>query len=415
DICYSTYPQHLVLHPGAYLICVDGISAGVFENIPQQYGALPVIDYSEQLIIPGLSDLHVHAPQYTYRGLGMDMELLEWLDTYAFPEESKYQNMIYAEKAYSMFVHDLKYSATTRFCAFATIHTPATLKLMQMLEKSGLRGYVGKVNMDRNSPDYYIEESADASLEATVHWAEQASELCRYVKPIVTPRFTPSCSDELMEKLGELADRKGLRVQSHLSENQDEIRWVQELCPWSDGYIDTYQRSGLISVGRPSLMAHCVYSDERELQVMKANDVFAVHCPQCNMNIASGMALVRRWLDMGMNMGLGTDVAGGATLSIFRTMMEARQVSKMVWRLMDQSLKPLTLEEIFWMGTKGGGSFFDNVGSFEPGYEVDALVLDETRMHHPQELDVRQRLERYICLSESQDIQHKFVAGNCIF
>ena len=415
DICYSEDAQYLKVCPDGFLVSVDGVSAGVFPAIPGEYAQLPVLDYSGRLIIPGLCDLHVHAPQYAYRGLGMDMELLEWLDTYAFPEEAKYADMDYAREAYGYFVHDLKYSPTTRFCAFATIHEAATLQLMQMLEKSGLRGYVGKVNMDRNSPDYYIEDGAETSLADTVHWVEQASELYQNVKPIVTPRFTPSCSDELMMKLGELADRKGLRVQSHLSENQDEIRWVQELCSWSDGYIDNYQRPGVISAGRPSLMAHCVYSDKRELQVMKANDVFAVHCPQCNMNIASGIAPVRRWMDMGVQMGLGTDVAGGATLSIFRTMMEARQVSKLVWRLTDQSLHPLTLEEIFWMGTKGGGAFFGKVGSFEPGYEVDVLVLDEGRIPHPQTLDIRQRLERYICLSESQDIRHKFVAGKCIF
>ena len=149
--------------------------------------------------------------------------------------------------------------------------------------------------------------------------------------------------------------------------------------------------------------------------MMKDNDTYAIHCPQCNMNIASGITPVRKWLDIGVHMGLGSDVAGGATLSIFRTMMEARQVSKLVWRLLDQNLKPLTLEEIFWMGTKAGGSFFGKVGSFEPGYELDALVLDESRMPHPQALTLRQRLERYICLSENGDLLHKYVSGNKIF
>lgn len=415
DICYSEDAQHLKIYPDGFLICEEGISTGVFGEIPEEYEGFQLLDYSGQLIIPGLCDLHVHAPQYAYRGLGMDMELLEWLDTYAFPEEAKYADMDYAREAYGYFVHDLKYSPTTRFCAFATIHEAATLQLMQMLEETGLRGYVGKVNMDRNSPDYYRESSPEASIKATVRWIEQAGKYCQNVKPVITPRFTPSCSDELMQELGGLASETHLRVQSHLSENLSEIEWVKELCPWSDNYMDTYVKPGLVAPGRPSLMAHCVYSDEKELQLMKDNDVFAVHCPQCNMNIASGIAPVRRWMDMGVQMGLGTDVAGGATLSIFRTMMEARQVSKLVWRLTDQSLHPLTLEEIFWMGTKGGGAFFGKVGSFEPGYEVDVLVLDEGRIPHPQTLDIRQRLERYICLSESQDIRHKFVAGKCIF
>lgn len=414
DICYSEKQDTLQLYEDAYLICEEGRSVGVFKEIPEQYQHFEQMDYTGHMIVPGLSDLHVHAPQYAYRGLGMDMELLEWLETYAFPEESGYKEMAYAEKAYGMFVHDLTYSPTTRFCAFATIHTPATLKLMELLEQSGLKGYVGKVNMDRNSPDYYCETSAKASLQATKEWLSQAEKF-ENVRPVITPRFTPSCSDVLMAGLGEVAEKGHYPVQSHLSENLSEIDWVKALCPDAENYMDTYRKAGLTAAGRKSIMAHCVYSDEQELQMMKDNDTYAVHCPQCNMNIASGIAPVRKWLDMGVQTGLGTDVAGGATLSIFRTMMEARQVSKLVWRLMDQNLKPLTLEEIFWMGTKAGGSFFGKVGSFEKGYELDALVLDESRLPHPQELTLRQRLERYICLSESQDILHKFVSGNQIF
>lgn len=415
DICYSLDAQHLATRENGYLVCVDGESQGVFEEIPENFKALPLYDYSGQMIVPGLSDLHIHASQYTYRGLGLDLELLEWLNSYAFPEEAKYARMSYAGEAYDYFVHDLKYSPTTRFCAFATIHTPATLMLMEKLEKAGLYGYVGKVNMDRNSPDYYCEADAQQSLEATRDWVAQAGERCQNVKPILTPRFTPSCTDELMGSLGRLAEEQQLPVQSHLSENLSEIEWVKALCPWSENYIDTYKRPGLIGSGQPSIMAHCVHADEKEMQVMKENQVFLAHCPQCNMNIASGIAPVRRWLDMGLHVGLGTDVAGGATLSIFRTMMEAMQVSKLVWRLKDQDLKPLTVEEIFWLGTKGGGAFFGKVGSFEKGYALDALVLDEKRLPHPQVLNLKQRLERYICLSQEQDICHKFIAGSQIF
>lgn len=415
DICYSLDERHLAVHENAYLVCLDGRSAGVYDAVPRQYKELEICDYTGQLIVPGLSDLHVHAPQYTYRGLGMDLELLEWLDTYAFPEESKYCDMDYAKEAYAMFVHDMKYSPTTRFCTFATLHTPATLELMRQLEEAGLYGYVGKVNMDRNSPDYYCEADASESAAETIKWIEQSSARFEHVRPIITPRFTPSCSDELMEVLGRLAADNRLPVQSHLSENLSEIQWVKALCPWSESYIDTYKRPGLIGGGRPSIMAHCVHSDEREMQVMKENGVFLAHCPQCNMNIASGIAPVRKWMEMGLNVGLGTDVAGGATLSIFRTMMEAMQVSKLVWRLVDQKLEPLTVEEIFYLGTKGGGSFFGKVGSFEAGYEFDALVLDEKRLPHPQTLNLKQRLERYICLSESADISHKYVAGRRLF
>ena len=118
-------------------------------------------DCGNALILPGLVDLHLHAPQYAFTGLGMDMELLEWLDTRTFPEEGKYGDMAYAEKAYGIFTEDLKNSATTRACIFATRHVPATILLMDMLEGSGLKTMVGKVNMDRNAPDYLCEESAE--------------------------------------------------------------------------------------------------------------------------------------------------------------------------------------------------------------------------------------------------------------
>ena len=129
---------------------MEGISKGVFLQLPEKYKGLPVKDHGNALILPGMTDLHVHAPQYTFRGMGMDLELLEWLETHTFPEESRYQELDYAEKAYGIFTDDLKRSATTRAVVFATIHGPATRLLMDKLEASGLKTYVGKVNMDRN-------------------------------------------------------------------------------------------------------------------------------------------------------------------------------------------------------------------------------------------------------------------------
>jgi len=415
DIIYSESLTELKLCPDSYLVCTDGICRGVFERIPEEYAGLETVDDSGSLVVPGLSDLHLHAPQYSFRGMGMDLELLDWLNTYAFPEESSFKDREYAGKAYSIFAGDLEKSPTTRACIFATIHPEATMMLMEMLEKTGLRGFVGKVNMDRNSPDYYVEKSAEDSLSATVRWLRDSREQFRNFQPVITPRFTISCSDDLMNMLGLAAREFNVRVQSHLSENRSETALVKELCPWAGHYIDTYKRPGLIGGSMPSVMAHCVYSDEYELQVMRDNGVFLAHCPQCNMNLASGLAPVRRWLDMGLNVGLGTDVAGGATLSIFRTMMEAMQTSRMVWRYIDSSLKPLTMEEVFFLGTKGGGAFFGKTGSFESGYSADLLVLDESGMRHPQPLSLRQRLERFISLSSSTDIKHKYVQGRQLF
>lgn len=409
-------PSEFSVYPNHYLIAEDGIIEGLYDVLPEKYAGVPVQDYGDRMIMPGCVDLHVHAPQYSYRGLGMDMELLEWLETNTFPEESKMKDINYAKKSYSIFVENLRKSATTRACIFATVHREATLLLMDMLENAGLCTMTGKVNMDRNCPDYIREASADASAKETIQWVEDV--LNRHYKntyPILTPRFTPSCTDELMTKLKEIQTKYDLPLQSHLSENPGEIEWVRELCPTSEYYGDAYAMFGLFGNDCKTVMAHCVYSDEREIRRMKDNGVFIAHCPESNMNIASGIAPVRTYLEEGMHVGLGSDVAGGATENMFTAMAHAIQASKLRWRLADQSLKPLTAPEAFYMATKGGGAFFGKVGSFEPGYELDAVVLDDSRLKHPQELTLDKRFERLIYMADDREIHAKYVRGSQLF
>lgn len=410
NIYYSTSKDNIEMIENGYLICENGKSVGAFNLIPSQYSNFKLIDYTNHAIIPGLIDLHAHAPQYAFRGLGMDMELLDWLNTNAFPEESKFINLDYARKAYSYFVNDLKNSATTRACIFATLHTDATILLMQELEKTNLITYVGKVNMDRNSPDYLIEKDSYTSANETIRFIE-ATKNFACTKPIITPRFIPTCTDELMHKLKEIQVEYNLPMQSHLSENFGEIAWVQELCPSSKFYGDAYNNFGLFGDDVLTIMAHCVHSNDEEIALMKQNNVFVAHCPQSNTNLSSGIAPVRKYLDNNLKVGLGSDIAGGSALSIFRAMVDAIQASKLRWRLVDDTQKPLTAKEAFYLATKGGGEFFGKVGSFEAGYEFDAVVIDDNAIKHPQELDLMQRLERVLYLSDDSHIVDKFVCG----
>ena len=412
NIVYSKNKDELRILKDHYLISESGLVKGVFEKVPPEYAQVSVSDYGECLIIPGLTDLHVHAPQYTFRAMGMDMELLEWLETNTFPEEAKYQDLEYARRAYRIFTDNLKRSATTRACIFGTIHRDATLLLMDQLEQSGLVTYVGKVNMDRNCPDYLREESAEESGIQTVEWIKDVlHKKYQNTMPILTPRFTPSCSDELLENLKKIQMYYQIPVQSHLSENPGEIAWVKELCPWSEFYGDAYDRFGLFGADCKTVMAHCVYSGKEERQRMKENGVFIAHCPESNMNLSSGVAPVRTFLKEGLHVGIGSDVAGGSTENLFKAMALAIQASKLRWRMQDDSLKPLTLEEVFYIATKGGGEFFGNVGSFEPGFELDAVVLNDTRIVHSQNLDVRARLERMIYLADEREVRAKYVRG----
>ena len=153
----------------------------------------------------------------------------------------------------------------------------------------------------------------------------------------------------------------------------------------------------------------------KERARMKENGVFIAHCPESNMNLASGVAPVRSFLEEGLHVGLGSDLAGGSTENIFTAMAHAIQASKLRWRLQDDSLKPLTAPEAFHMATKGGGEFFGKVGSFEAGYEMDAVVLDDSRLAHPQDMTVQQRLERMIYFSDDREVYAKYVAGEKLF
>lgn len=411
NIVYSKDQNELDICEHGYLVCREGKVEGVYQTLPFRLGGNPIHDHGDCLIIPGLVDLHIHAPQYSFRGLGMDMELLEWLETNTFPEEAKYESPEYARKAYQIFADNMRKSATTRACIFGTVHRQATLLLMDLMEKTGLDTMIGKVNMDRNCPDYIIEETEESAGE-TLEWIKDVlHRKYKNTRPILTPRFTPSCTDELMEELKKLQMRYGLPLQSHLSENPGEIAWVKELCPWAEFYGDAYDRFGLFGADCPTVMAHCVYSGEQEIERMKENGVFIAHCPESNMNVSSGIAPVRTFLEQGLHVGIGSDVAGGSTENLFRAMAHAVQSSKLRWRLKDESLEALTAEEVFYMATKGGGAFFGKVGSFEKGYEFDAVVLDDTRLKHPQPLDVRSRLERMIYLADEREIRAKYVKG----
>lgn len=409
NVCYNTTPQEVRCVPGGYAVCVDGVSAGVFEELPERYAGLPVVECEDQLVIPGMSDIHLHAPQYAFRGTGMDLELLDWLNTYTFPEEAHYADLGYAEKAYSIFSDDLRKSATTRAVVFGTLHVEGTELLMDKLEATGLSTYVGKVNMDRNGGEN-LEEDTARSVADTLRWLDEVDGRYERTRPIITPRFTPSVTDELMAELAKIAHERDLPVQSHLSENPSECGWVKELCPWSSCYGDAYDHFGML--GARTVMAHCVYSDETETELLRRTGTYVAHCPQSNAQLSSGIAPIRRYLELGMNVGLGTDVAGGANLSMFRCMADAVAVSKLRWRLVDEGLAALTTQEALWLATVGGGSFFGKVGSFEEGYEFDALVLDDSNIRAPREMSVWERLERYVYLAEEGGrLTRKYVAG----
>ena len=421
NICQTVTPTELDLHENAYAVCIDGRSKGIFDRLPEEYAGLPLYDYGDALIFPGMVDLHVHAPQYAFRGMCMDLELMDWLNQYTFPEEEKYEDLAYAGKAYGMFVDALKKGATTRACIFATRHRPATELLMKLMEESGLISFVGKVNMDREASEALTEESAQVSADTTVEWINAVKDKFQNTRPILTPRFIPCCTDQLMEKLRQIQMACGIPVQSHLSESKGEIDFVKFLHPDDPFYGDVYNDYDLfgknddIDTDVRTVMAHCVWSTAEEVSLMHKNGVFVAHCPASNMNLTSGIAPIRKYLDLGLNIGLGSDIAGGHSDSIFRAITDAIQVSKMYFRMVDESVRPLIFPEAFYLATMGGGAFFGKVGCFEEGYEFDAVVLDDSVLPHPQSLNLAQRMERAVYLGlDEKNITAKYAAGKKI-
>lgn len=374
-----------------------------------------IVDYSGNLIIPGFVDTHTHAPQINNMGLGYDRQLLQWLEKYTFPEEAKYEDAQYAEKSYKRFVEKLADNGITSSVIFGSIYKDTTISLAQMLEKKGLRAYIGKVNMDRNSPKFYREETAK-SLENTMDYIEKLSDF-KNVKPIITPRFVPSCTDKLMEGLGKLAQKYDLKIQSHLSENKEEIDWVKSLHKDCKSYYDVYEKYGLIREDVNTVMAHCVWLTEEEKKKMIDNKIMVSHCPHSNGNVASGIAPISDMLSMGFKIGLGSDISGGNEMFMGRIISLAAMFSKMYFVHIDKNSKPLSTSQLFYMATKGGGEFFDSfgkVGSFEKGYKADFLVVKDDNLSDANMRTVEERLERFLYTGERTNIEKVYINGKII-
>lgn len=387
-----------------HILLIDqGKIAGIFPKVPDEWKHLPLRDYSDHIIIPSFMDLHIHAPQYIQRGLGMDMELIDWLNLYTFPAEEAFSDPALAETIYRHFAKDLYRQGTLRASVFSTVHLESTRVLARCLEREGLRASVGKVNMDRNSSPGLCEDTTQ-SLKDTQAFVEEFRDNPR-IEAIITPRFAPSCSPELMKGLSEIAGKYSLPVQSHISENLQEIDWVQELFPHSKDYTDAYDRCGMLDAPR-TLMAHGIYLKERECERLKERGTRLIHCPEANLNLASGIMPVTRLLDWGLEMGLGSDVGGGQSMAMNQVIVRAVQSSKILSRLQPGNRK-LLLSEAFFLATAGNGKFYGNCGFFSEGLDFSALVIEDP-LGEEQGLEPLERLQRYLYSGDDRNIVERF-------
>jgi guanine deaminase len=272
--------------------------------------------------------------------------------------------------------------------------------------------FVGKVNMDQNAPDD-LRETSDGAFNDSETFCRTLAGRSR-VRPILTPRFAPSCTEELMKKLGHLSRRLNLPVQSHLSETLSEAQWVSKLFPDSRSYTHVYDDCGLL--GPASLMAHAVFLSDREIDLIVERTATLVHCPSANINLSSGIMPLGRYLDRDINLGLGSDVGAGHTLAMYRVVVQAVQSAKLLRILRpEENHRAVNLSEAFYLATMGNGKFFNRqgwgpCGAFEPGMSFDALSIDMGLPEAVQLSPVAQ-LERFLYAGDDRHIKKRILAG----
>lgn len=328
---------------------------------------------------PGFIDTHTHAPQHPNTGLFGKTTLLDWLQTYTFPMESSFSTLSTAKRIYQNFVSRTLSHGTTTCAYYATIHVPATNLLADICLKRGQRALVGRVCMNSDlSPEYYRDGSTETSLndsKASIDYIRSIDPNGEIVKPIVTPRFAPSCTADCLSAMGKLAKDTDSHIQTHISENSGEIALVKELFPKSKSYADVYDTHGLLTP--KTILAHCVHLSPEERKTILERKSKISHCPASNTAITSGCAPIRELLDEGHTIGLGTDVSGGFHPSILENVRQSIWVSRHL-ALQTSDAAKLSTEEALYLSTRGGAAVVgleDKVGGFEVGKEWDAQMI----------------------------------------
>jgi guanine deaminase len=321
----------------------------------------------ESLISPGFIDTHLHAPQLEMIG-SYGGHLLEWLNRYTFPTEAKFADPDHARRVAKALFSELLRNGTLCALIFSTIHAEATDIFFEEAERSGFRGIIGKTMMDRNAPEFLLErtrDSYDQSRALLQKWHNRG--LLRYA---VTPRFAPTSTPELLEAAGALKEEfPDAYVQTHISENKNEVQWVHELFPEAE-YADVYDEYGLLS--DRTILAHGVHLTEEELDLLHRRSARIAHCPNSNLFLGSGLFRLHHVLEAGVIVGLGTDIGAGTTPSMFTAMADAYKVQQ----VQGVSLSPYHL---WYMATLGGAralSLDAETGSLERGKSADFLILD---------------------------------------
>lgn len=407
NVIYSKSKDVLIIKENSYILVTDGVVKEICNQLPYEFPKENIIDFGNKLIIPGFCDMHVHAPQFLQRGIGMDRELLDWLNTYTYPNEAKFNSKDHARMVYTLFVDELLRQGTLHVNCFPSIHYEASEILFDILEQRGLFAFTGKLNMDQNSPEYYIEDTEQSIID-TERFVKQHDKSGN-VKAAIVPRFTITCSEKLLAGLGSLSERYEAPVHSHMCEAVNEMKVVKELFPKYKNGAEIFYKNNLLGQ-RPTIMAHCIFMDDDVLKLMKNPNCMAVHCPDATANInAGGIMPVKKLLKMGINLAIGSDIGSGASLSIARGIASTIEHSK-IRNMFDPQWEAVNLTEAFYMATRSGGRYFKNVGAFEEGYCFNALVIDDSNMYS-EDITPLERLERFCYVGDDRNIYMRYIMG----
>lgn len=408
DIIYSLNRDEIVVHEDSYITVCDGFVSSIDKVKPEKYDEY--LDYGKGLIIPAFSDLHIHGSQYAQRGFGMDKLLFDWLNDYTFPQESNFKSLDYAKTMYDQLVRDLIKHGTFHAAIFTTIHYDASDYLFKLMDSKGLYGFIGKVNMDMNSPEFLCEDTQTSLLETEKFVKEHL--YSKTVKPILTPRFAPTCTEELLAGLGKIAHKYHVGLQTHLVESKAEAQFAIDTHPMYSTDSEIYLNHGLLDNG-PVIFAHVIFPTEREIELLNKYNCITVHCPDSTNNVIAGIMPVDTMQKQGIRISLGSDIGGGQDVAVYRQAASAVRISKLKEFYEPENNKTILFKNAFYMATKEGGSIFDRVGSLEPGYRFNALVIDHVE-NDGMHITPLEKLECFCYRGDDRNIIDRFLDGNHI-
>ena len=410
NIVTSRSWEELAVFRNAYLTVDNGIVEGVYQELPEKFGTVPLTELGSSVLIPAFSDLHVHAPQFSMRGLGMDLLLADWLETHTFPQEARFSSMAYAVPVYEAFVDALIACGTFHACVYGTIHRGATGWLLERMEALGLRAFVGKVNMDLNSPKDLLEPTEESLSETEAFLEAYCGNA--FARPILTPRFAPTCSFELLRGLGRLGAKYGVGMQTHIVESRWEAMESVRLNPHCGSDTGIYEKAGLLDNG-PVLAGHFIFPTDEDIRILRRCGGIAVQCPDATVNVTAGIMKTAFLQDQGIPVALGSDIGAVHLPGIHTQAARSVQLSKLKWFYEPEENRPLSFANAFHMATRSGGALFGRVGCLEPGYVFDALVIrdlsDPFRPLSPEET-----VERFCYSGREDDILGRFIGGEAV-